>query len=353
MGASDQTRTTTDSIVAGVLRGDSRSIGRAISIAEASSGGDEVLGELYRHGGHAYILGVTGPPGSGKSSLVDGLVRLLRARDVTIGVLAVDPSSPFTGGAILGDRIRMQAHAYDRGVYIRSMSARGHLGGLSVATHKAVHVLDAAGKDVIVVETVGVGQSELEIAGTADTTIVVLTPASGDMVQMLKAGITEIADLFVVNKSDLEGAARLARELRAMLSMGEHGEWIPPIVQTQAITGVGIDEVWKQVDRHRSHLKAAGRLTERRRARLQAEILDQVVGAVRAQLVEDIRGRATFEQVVASASSREIDPYEAARRLLKSGFFRTGLGQHDDIASRRSTGQSAGPAGEPGESPGR
>src|SRR5579884_3566594 len=242
-------------LVARVLGGDARAIGRAISAAESGgTDGERLLGKLFRHGGRAYVLGVTGPPGAGKSSLVDGLVRVLRERDLSVGVLAVDPSSPFTGGSILGDRIRMQAHAYDRGVFIRSMSARGHLGGLAAATNKAVHVLDAAGKDVVIVETVGVGQSELEVAGTADTTVVVLTPAAGDMVQMLKAGIMEIADVFAVNKADMEGAGRLARDLRTMLNMGEHGAWIQPILQTQATAGVGIAELWSEAERHRAHL---------------------------------------------------------------------------------------------------
>jgi len=302
-----------------VLAGDPRGIGRAISAAENDApGNEELMGALYRHTGRAYVLGVTGPPGAGKSSLVDGLVRLLRARDIGIGILAVDPSSPFTGGAILGDRIRMQAHAYDRGVYIRSMSARGHLGGLAEATNKAVHVLDAAGKDIVIVETVGVGQSELAIAGTADTTVVALTPSSGDMVQMLKAGIIEIADVFVVNKADVEGAGRVARDLRGMLNMGEHGDWIQPIVQTQATAGVGIDTLWQEVERHRAHLEGS-ELAERRRARLRAEILDLVLGRVRGRLLDDIHGRDELEALLDAAARRDLDPYEAANAIMRSG----------------------------------
>src|SRR3989440_7904925 len=309
-----------DDIVARVRRGDPRAIGRAISAAENEAPGNEtVLGTLFRHSGHAYVLGVTGSPGAGKSSLVDGLVRLLRARDLGVGVLAVDPSSPFTGGAILGDRIRMEAHAYDRGVFIRSMSARGHLGGLAEATNKAVHVLDAAGKDVVIVETVGVGQSELEIAGTADTTVVVLTPAAGDMVQMLKAGILEVGDIFVVNKADMEGADRLARDLRTMLNMGEHGAWIQPILKTQATAGTGIEQLWQEAERHRAYLKTAGELVARRRARLRAEILDLVVQRVRRRLLDDIHGRDEFEALLARAARREIDPYEAANAIIRSG----------------------------------
>jgi LAO/AO transport system kinase len=213
----------------------------------------------------------------------------------------------------------MQAHAYDRGVFIRSMSARGHLGGLAEATNKAVHVLDAAGKDVVIVETVGVGQSELEIAGTADTTVVVLTPAAGDMVQMLKAGILEIGDIFVVNKADIEGAERLARDLRTMLNMGEHGAWIQPILKTQATAGTGIEQLWQEAERHRAYLKTAGELAERRRARLRAEILDLVVQRVRRRLLDDVHGRDEFESLLDRAAKREIDPYEAANAIIQSG----------------------------------
>ncbi len=310
-----------EDIVAGVLRGNARAIGRAVSAAEnATPGNEALLGALYRHSGRAYVLGVTGPPGAGKSSLVDGLVRLLREQGCSVGVLAVDPSSPFTGGAILGDRIRMQAHAYDREVFIRSMSARGHLGGLAEATNKAVHVLDAAGKDVIVVETVGVGQSELEIAGTADTTVVVLTPAAGDMVQMLKAGIMEIADLYVVNKADMEGAGRLARDLRTMLNMGEHGDWIAPIIQAQATAGRGVAELWNAATRHRDHLEKTGQLAARRRQRLRAEILDLVMSRVRARLLDDMAGRDQFDDLLDRAMAREIDPYEAADTIMQIDF---------------------------------
>lgn len=310
----------TDDLVARVLRGDARAIGRAISAAETGgAAGETLLGALFRHGGRAYVLGVTGPPGAGKSSLVDGLVRLLRDQELSVGVLAVDPSSPFTGGAILGDRIRMQAHAYDRGVFIRSMSARGHLGGLAEATNKAVHVLDAAGKDVVIVETVGVGQSELEVAGTADTTVVVLTPAAGDMVQMLKAGILEVADVFAVNKADMEGAGRLARDLRTMLNMGEHGAWIQPIVQTQATAGTGIAELWHEAERHRAHLIDSDELAARQRKRLRAEILELVMQRVRARLNQDVQGRAELETLLDRTIARQIDPYEATNSIMESG----------------------------------
>ncbi len=310
-----------EALADGVRRGNVRAIARAISAIENELPGHEaLLGALYRQTGRAAIVGLTGAPGAGKSSLVDGLVRLLRERSLEVGVLAVDPSSPFTGGAILGDRIRMQAHAYDGGVFIRSMSARGHLGGLAAATSKALHVLDAAGKDVVMVETVGVGQSELEIAGTADTTIVVLTPAAGDMVQMLKAGILEIADIFVVNKADLEGADRLVRDLRTALNLGEHGDWIPPILQTRATEGSGLDALWGAVEQHRAYLQRGGELEKRRRARLQAEILALDMGRLRAQLLGTINGREHLDELVDRALRREIDPYSAADAVLSSAL---------------------------------
>jgi LAO/AO transport system kinase len=308
-----------ETLADGVRRGNVRAMARTISAVEnALPGHEALLSALYLHSGRAAIVGLTGAPGAGKSSLVDGLVRLLRERSVNVGVLAVDPSSPFTGGAILGDRIRMQAHAYDGGVFIRSMSARGHLGGLAEATSKAVHVLDAAGKEVVIVETVGVGQSELEIAGTADTTIVVLTPAAGDMVQMLKAGILEIADIFVINKADLVGAGQLARDLRTALNLGEHGDWIPPILQTQATEGSGLDDLWDAVEQHRAYLNSSGELERRRRARLRAEILDLAMGRLRAQLLGTVDGREQLDDLVDRALRREIDPYAAADAILSS-----------------------------------
>jgi LAO/AO transport system kinase len=320
-----------EALAEGVRHGNVRAIARAISAIEnAVPGHEALLGALYRQTGHAAIVGLTGAPGAGKSSLVDGLVRLLRERGVTVGVLAVDPSSPFTGGSILGDRIRMQAHAPDAGVFIRSMSARGHLGGLAAAAGKAVHVLDAAGKDVVMVETVGVGQSELEIARTADTTIVVLTPAAGDMVQMLKAGILEIADIFVVNKADLEGADRLMRDLRTALNLGEHGDWIPPILQTRATEGSGLDAVWDAVEQHRAYLQSSGKLEQRRRERLQAEILDLALGRLRAQLLGTINGREQLDALVDRALRREIDPYDAADAVLSSSLTHSiGATGHD------------------------
>src|SRR4051812_29702531 len=232
------------------------------------------MAALAPHAGRAYVVGLTGSPGVGKSTTTSALVTALRAADQRVGVLAVDPSSPFSGGALLGDRVRMQDHALDPGVYIRSMASRGHLGGLSWATPQALRVLDAAGCDLVVVETVGVGQSEVEVAGLADTTLVLLAPGMGDGIQAAKAGILEIGDVYVVNKADREGADRTRRELRTMLSMAERGggAWRPPVLQTVASAGEGIDEVLAELDRHAAWLEESGELVRRRTVRARREV---------------------------------------------------------------------------------
>ena len=307
----------------GVIEGDVGSTARMITLIERRSPELDVhLQRLYRAHRAAHVLGITGPAGSGKSTLVSSLAREYRQQGKTVGILAVDPSSVFTGGAILGDRIRMGELSGDPGIFIRSMATRGAMGGLARAALDAVTVLEASGKDIVIVETVGVGQSELEIVGTADTTVVALTPAAGDMVQMLKAGILEVADIFVVNKADMEGAGRLARDLRTTLNMGEHpapGDWIQPIVQTQATAGVGIDTLWAEAERHRAHLREAGRLEGRRRARLRAEILDLVMLGVRARLLDDARGRGELENLLDQVDARALDPYAAANTIMRSG----------------------------------
>src|SRR5437667_1464052 len=228
-----------------VLAGDRRAVARAISMVEDGWDGLPALSEaLYPKTGRAYTVGLTGSPGVGKSSLAEQLVRAARARDRTVAVLAIDPTSPFSGGALLGDRLRMQVHATDPGVFIRSMATRGHLGGMALAAPEALRILDASGKDLIIVETVGVGQAEVEGATTADTTLVVVAPGWGDAVQVSKAGILEIADVFVVNKADREGAGDAVRDLRSMLRMGPKTEWVPPVVKTSTVTGEGVDELW-------------------------------------------------------------------------------------------------------------
>jgi LAO/AO transport system kinase len=302
-------------LAAKVLAGDRRAVARAISLVEDGSPDLPALSQaLYPSTGRAYTVGLTGSPGVGKSSLMAELVRVARARDRTVAVLAIDPTSPFTGGALLGDRLRMQAHATDAGVFIRSMATRGHLGGMALAAPEAIRVLDAAGKDVVLVETVGVGQAEVEVATATDTTLVVVAPGWGDTVQVSKAGIMEIADVFVVNKSDRDGAQEAARDLRNMLRMGPKQDWEPPIVKTSTIRAEGIDDVWDAIDAHREHQTASGALVAKRRRR----IVDEVKGMV----AERLRGRAegileTQPELVAEVSERRIDPYESASRLLE------------------------------------
>ena len=298
------------------LAGDRVAIAKVLSQVER--GGDaarEVVAALHKHTGRAWSIGVTGAPGAGKSTLTDQLVVRIRAGGDEVGVLAVDPSSPFSGGAILGDRVRMQQHSTDTGVFIRSMATRGHLGGLALATPQAVRVLDAVGKPWIVVETVGVGQVEVEIAGQADTTIVVVNPGWGDAVQAAKAGLLEIADIFVVNKADRPGVEDTVRDLEGMLEMAGMTEWRPPVVRTVATTGDGVDDLWAAVREHRAHLEHDGRLERRRRARLRDELRAIVAERLREASDAACRGDA-FEALVDEVEARRRDPYAAAEALL-------------------------------------
>ncbi len=309
---------TTDpaSLVERALRADRSAIAKLISLVETGGvAAFEAVALLYRHTGRAYTVGVTGAPGTGKSTLTDALIARIRSDGEEVGVLAIDPTSPFSGGAILGDRVRMQDHATDIGVYIRSMATRGHLGGLSLATPQAVRVLDAAGKPWILVETVGVGQVEVEIAGAADTTMVVVTPGWGDGVQANKAGLLEIADLFVVNKADREGAIETARELELMLDLSGHSGWRPPIVQTVATTGEGVDDLWDAVGTHRAHLETDGGLARRREERLREELRGIVLARLQDRAEAQCRG-ARFDELVARVAARRLDPYAAAAELL-------------------------------------
>src|SRR5438067_4774799 len=279
-----------EDLVTGVLAGDRRAVARAISMVEDGADGlAELSAGLYPRTGGAYSIGLTGSPGVGKSSLAAQLVQAARSRELTIAVLAIDPTSPFTGGALLGDRLRMQAHATDPGVFIRSMATRGHLGGMALAAPEAIRVLDASGKDLVLIETVGVGQAEVEVATATDTTLVVVSPGWGDAVQVAKAGILEIADVFVVNKSDKEGAGEAARDLRHMLKMGSEMPWTPPVVQASAATGEGVDELWDAIEQHRKHLESTGRMHELRRARLLAEVEEMVAQAMREQVKEQLQ----------------------------------------------------------------
>jgi LAO/AO transport system kinase len=280
-------------------------VARLISLVEGASPQlREVMATLAPLTGNAYVVGLTGSPGVGKSTSTSALVTAYRKQGKRVGVLAVDPSSPFSGGALLGDRIRMQDHTTDAGVYIRSMASRGHLGGLAGAAPQALRVLDAAGCDVILVETVGVGQSEVEVAGLADTTLVLVAPGMGDGIQAAKAGILEIGDVFVVNKADRDGAQSTRRELRTMISMGERGEdaWTPPIVMTVASKGEGVEDVLAAVDQHREHLESSGDLRQRRLARASREIEALALDALQRRM-GDVRGDARLESLAADVLS--------------------------------------------------
>src|SRR3989440_6482176 len=272
------------SLAGALLSGDVRALARAISLAEdRDPQATELVAELQPHTGKAYLVGLTGAPGTGKSTLADALVKVIRDRGQTVGVIAVDPSSPFTGGAVLGDRIRMSRHTLDRGVFIRSMGARGHLGGLAAATREAIHLLDAYGRDVILVETVGVGQSELEISTICDTVVLTLMPESGDAVQTIKAGILEIADVFVVNKVELGGARETRRLIQDAMALGPKQAWRPPIVVASAAEEEGIAKVWEAILSPQAFLKDSGALTSRRPERVKQEVVALVAEPARAE----------------------------------------------------------------------
>jgi LAO/AO transport system kinase len=300
-----------------VRLGNPRALGRLISwIENGSPALPMIMKELAPDTGHAHIVGLTGAPGVGKSTTVTGLVSALRERGERVGVLAVDPSSPFSGGALLGDRVRMQEHALDRDVYIRSMATRGHLGGLAAATPQALRAFDAAGFDTVIVETVGVGQSELEVAEMADTIIVLLAPGMGDAIQAAKAGILEIADIFVVNKSDRDGAQALVRELRTMIALANRGpqDWKPPIVMTVAYQNRGIGDLLDAIDRFRASQAETGRAALRRIARARREVERIALAKVRAEF--RLNGEAGLEDLARAVSRGELDPYAAADRVV-------------------------------------
>jgi len=305
------------SLIGAARDGDRGSVARLISLVErGGADATAAVAALHPHTGGASTIGITGAPGSGKSTLTSRLVARLRQEGHEVGVLAVDPTSPFTGGAILGDRIRMQDHAVDAGVFIRSMATRGHLGGLALATPQAVRVLDAAGKPWVILETVGVGQVEIAIASEADMTIVVVTPGWGDGVQAAKAGLLEIADVLVVNKADRPGVADTVHDLAGMLDLAGGGQaWRPPVVETVASEGRGIDELWDTVLAHHAFLRSDGLLETRRRARLRAELRAILLARLQVDLDERLDGE-RFEQVIERVASRELDPYAAADELV-------------------------------------
>ncbi len=301
-----------------VAAGDPVALARAISLVEEGSHrGEAIVADLFPRTGRAAILGVTGPPGAGKSSLVNRLVAHYRSRGRTLGVVAVDPSSAFSGGAVLGDRIRMQEHTLDPAVFIRSMATRGRFGGLSRATRDAIDLMDAAGRDPILLETVGVGQDEVDVVRVADTVLVVLTPGQGDDIQAIKAGLLEIADLFVINKADHPGADRLASDLEGMLSLAEKRDWTPPILECVATEGKGIEPLAEAIARHRAFLGEGNRLAERRRAGLRARLLEILRDRLISRLMSGEVGEAELERCETALLARQIDPYTAARAVLR------------------------------------
>jgi LAO/AO transport system kinase len=301
-----------------LLRGERRALARLLTRVEDGSVERlrEVVALLHPHTGNAMIVGLTGSPGVGKSTLTNALVGVWRQRGKRVAVLAVDPSSPFSGGALLGDRVRMQDHVLDEGVFIRSMASRGHLGGLSWATPQALLVLDAAGFDVVLVETVGVGQAEVEIASAADTTIVALTPGMGDAIQAAKAGILEIADIFVVNKADRDGADRTVRELHEMQKLG-HPEWLAPVIKAIASANEGIEDLADAVENHATWLRDEGRLDQRRLARARVQVREIALGTIRDRFSKLGDGELA-ENLAVAVAKRTTDPYAAADRLVAS-----------------------------------
>jgi LAO/AO transport system kinase len=308
---------TRETLLEGVRSGDRRALARTITLIENSDPlAYELVRELYPDTGRAYSVGITGPPGVGKSTLIAALIRHLRAQDKTIGVVSVDPSSPFTQGALLGDRIRLADHFLDPGVFIRSMGSRGHLGGIAEATLQALLVLDAAGRDLLFLETVGTGQSEVEVIGVADTVVLVLMPGSGDSVQALKAGIMEIPDVIVVNKRDHPAAKTMLNEVRSILSLDRERDWRPPIVLTEALTGDGIEELWDKVAGHRAHLESNGLLDERRRKNLAGEVFAVASSRAKTHLEEAVADDPELRRLLDEVQSRELDPLTAVREIM-------------------------------------
>ena len=317
-GRRDWTRET---LAAGVRDGDRRALARTITLVE---NGDPlaygVVADIYPATGNAYAVGITGPPGVGKSSLISALVRRIRGSGTTIGVVSVDPSSPFSKGALLGDRIRLSDHFLDPGVFIRSMGTRGHLGGLAEATLQALLVLDAAGKDVVFLETVGAGQSEVEVIGIADTVVLVLMPGSGDSVQALKAGIMEIPDVIAINKMDHPAATTMLNEVRSILTLDRERDWRPPIVLTEATRGEGVPELWEKIEEHRRYLVESGQLDERRRRNLAGEVFAVASSRAKRHLEHAVVDDPELRRLLDEVHRRELDPLTAVREILDKVF---------------------------------
>jgi GTPase len=312
---------TLERLAAGVRAGDRLALARAITLVENSEPlAYDLVRELYPETGRAYAIGVTGPPGVGKSSLISALVRHVRGLGKTVGVVSIDPSSPFTQGALLGDRIRLADHFLDEDVFIRSMGTRGHLGGLAEAALQATLVLDAAGKDLVFLETVGAGQSEIEVIGVADTVLLVLMPGSGDSVQALKAGIMEIPDVIAVNKLDHPAAKTMVNEVRSILSLDHDRDWRPPIVLTEAVRGENVEKLWSEIERHRAHLDDSGRLEERRRDNLRGEVFALASARAKEHLVREVSGDAELKRLLDEVHGRRLDPLTAVREILDRVF---------------------------------
>ena len=310
-----------DSISARLLAGDRRALARAISLVEnRDPAGDDLVAQIFPKTGRARIVGLTGPPGVGKSTLIGSITKLLREAGRSVGVLSIDPSSPFTRGAVLGDRIRLSDHFLDEGVFIRSMASRGALGGLAEAALQAALLMDAAGKDDVLLETVGVGQGEIDVVDHADTIVLALMPGSGDSIQALKAGVMEIPDIIVVNKADHPQADTMMREVRAVLALGPQRSWRVPVVRTEASNGKGIAELIETISKHRAHIEGEGTLSERRARNLRAEVLGIAAARMRRELEARAERDPEWARLLESVVRRETDPATAARKLLETSF---------------------------------
>jgi LAO/AO transport system kinase len=313
-----------DDLVAEILQGSVRAMAKLITLVEnEDSKALQIMGAIYPHTGNAYVLGITGSPGTGKSTLTDRITTILRQREQTVGVIAVDPSSPFTGGALLGDRIRMQRSSGDAEVFIRSMATRGNLGGLARTTADVVKIMDAFGKNWVIVETVGVGQDEVEIAKTADTTVVVLAPGLGDAIQSMKAGVMEIADLYVVNKADRSGAIELVNEVNARLeqdSQMKRASWKPPVVKTIALENQGTDSLVESIEKHRSFLRQSGKLKKNRREKTRQETLALLRDEISRNVLENVLGNGRFDALIDEIVAHKKDPYTSVQEIVRTIF---------------------------------
>jgi len=315
--------TKTEEIINGVLNGDRKSIAKAITIIENNMPeAQELIAQIFPHTGKAHVIGLTGAGGAGKSTLIEKIVREYRRKGKTVGVIAVDPTSPFTGGAFLGDRIRMQELATDEGVYIRSMATRNYAGGISKATKDAAKILDAAGKDVVIVETVGAGQSEVEIVKVAQTIVVMHAPGLGDEIQAIKAGIMEIADIFVVNKADRENADKTAMDIQAMLQMSnKKGGWKPPVLKTVALTGEGVPELIEKLEEHRCFLEGDVECRESLlKTKAEAELLEAIKERISRALIDQLKREGKFDELLQEILKKKIDPASAAEKLVKKAI---------------------------------